>query len=143
MLYVPINELPAMLEPFSVLLDLTSINERINCHAHGHKTVPVEECVLFVSNHHHHLISGNEFLSRILAQGLYELKVELEDFSGNTRYARYTTFDVGDRTTNFNLTVDGYSGDAGTKTKLTFKASPNIAAGGNLTFSCFINKPIE
>ena len=62
----------------------------------------------------HHIISGNEFLSRILAQGLYELKVELEDFSGNTRYARYTTFDIGDRTSNFKLTVAGYSGDAGT-----------------------------
>ena len=80
-------------------------------------------------HHHHHLISGNEFLSRILAQGLYELKVELEDFSGNTRYARYTTFNVGDRTTNFNLTVDGYSGDAGTKTNFTFKGQLNIAAG--------------
>ena len=62
----------------------------------------------------HNLISGNEFLSRIVGQGLYELKVELEDFSGNTRYARYTTFDIGDRTSNFKLTVSEYSGDAGT-----------------------------
>ena len=62
----------------------------------------------------HHLVSGNEYLSRILAQGQYELKVELEDFDGNTRYARYTTFDVGNRTSNFKLTVGGYSGDAGT-----------------------------
>ena len=65
-----------------------------------------------------YLISGNEFLSRLLAQGQYELKVELEDFSGNTRYARYTTFDVGDRTSNFKLTVGGYYGDAGTKAKV-------------------------
>ena len=65
----------------------------------------------------YHLIAGNEFLSRISAQGLYELKVELEDFDGNTRYARYTTFGVGDQTTNFKLVVGGYSGDAGTKTK--------------------------
>ena len=60
-----------------------------------------------------YLITGNEFLVRISAQGHYELKVELEDFDGNTRYARYTTFDVGDRASNFKLTVDGYSGDAG------------------------------
>ena len=61
----------------------------------------------------HNLISGNEFLSRILAQGLYELKVELEDFNSETRYAKYTTFNVGDRTSNFKLTVGDYSGDAG------------------------------
>ena len=70
------------------------------------------ECICFIPDHH--LISGNEFLSRIQAQGLYELKIELEDFSGNTRYARYTTFDIGDRTSNYKLTVAGYSGDSGT-----------------------------
>ena len=43
--------------------------------------------------------------------------MELEDFDGNTRYARYATFDVGDRSSNFKLTVGGYSGDAGTKAK--------------------------
>ena len=84
-----------------------------------------------------HLISGNEFLSRISTQGLYELKVELEDFEGNTRYARYTTFEVGDRTSNFRLTVDGYSGDAGTNTKLTLKGLSKIAIEDMFTFSCF------
>ena len=69
---------------------------------------------------HHYLISGNEFLSMILAQGQYELKVELEDFSGETRYARYTTFNIGDQTSNFKLTVDGYSGDAGTSTTVYY-----------------------
>ena len=93
---------------------LVATNERINCLAQIYNTVPVVECVIFVSHHHHLSDSGNEFLSRISAQGQYELKVELEDFDGNTRYARYTTFDVGNRTTNFNLTVGGYSGDAGT-----------------------------
>ena len=92
---------------------MVATNERINCLAQKYNTVAVVVYVLFVSNHHH-LISGNEFLSRILTQGQYELKVELEDFDGNTRYARYTTFDVGNRTSNFKLTVGGYSGDAGT-----------------------------
>ena len=88
-----------------------------------------------------YLISGNEFLSRISAQGLYELKVELEDFDGNTRYARYTTFNVGDRTSNFKLTVGGYSGDAGTKIKLTLKGLPILQQRTFLHFlASFINQ---
>ena len=41
------------------------------------------------------------------------LRVDLGDFDGNTRYAQYTTFSVGDSTTEYTLTVGGYSGTAG------------------------------
>ena len=41
------------------------------------------------------------------------LRVDLGDFDGNTSYAQYTTFSVGDNTTEYNLTVGGYSGTAG------------------------------
>ena len=59
------------------------------------------------------MTSGNQYLSRVVAQGTYELKVELEDWDGNTRYALYSTFEIGDRTENYKLTIAGYSGDAG------------------------------
>ena len=42
-----------------------------------------------------------------------ELRVDLEDSSGNTRYAQYTDFGIGDASTNYVLTVAGYSGTAG------------------------------
>ena len=41
------------------------------------------------------------------------LRLDLGDFDGNTSYAQYTTFSVGNSTTAYNLTVGGYSGTAG------------------------------
>ena len=41
-----------------------------------------------------------------------ELRVDLEDFSSNTRYAQYTNFGIGDTSSNYVLTVAGYSGTA-------------------------------
>ena len=41
------------------------------------------------------------------------LRVDLGDFDGNTRYAQYTTFSVGDSASKYTLTVGGYSGTAG------------------------------
>ena len=44
----------------------------------------------------------------------YKLRVELEDFEGERRWAEYSTFYVNPVTDNYRLTVGGYSGDAGT-----------------------------
>ena len=41
------------------------------------------------------------------------LRVDLEDFDGNTRYANYSTFKVLDSSRKYQLNVAGYSGDAG------------------------------
>ena len=43
----------------------------------------------------------------------YTLRVDLEDFDNETRYAKYSTFNIGDNTTDYTITVGGYSGDAG------------------------------
>ena len=43
----------------------------------------------------------------------YTLRVDLEDFENETRYAKYSTFNIGDSTTDYTNTVGGYSGDAG------------------------------
>lgn len=45
--------------------------------------------------------------------GNNELRVELEDWEGNTAYAKYSTFRVASGVKHFRLTVDGYSGTAG------------------------------
>ena len=42
-----------------------------------------------------------------------ELRVDLEDFNNNARFAKYRTFNVGPSTSNYSLTVSGYSGTAG------------------------------
>ena len=43
----------------------------------------------------------------------YTLRVDLEDFENETRYAKYSTFNIGDSTTEYTITVGGYSSDAG------------------------------
>lgn len=39
--------------------------------------------------------------------------IHLEDFEGNSRYAEYTEFSIGDATTKYTLNLSGYSGTAG------------------------------
>jgi hypothetical protein len=41
------------------------------------------------------------------------LRVDMDDFEGNTRFAKYSLFQVLDATTDYQLMIDGYSGDAG------------------------------
>ncbi|XP_078675579.1 microfibril-associated glycoprotein 4-like [Branchiostoma floridae x Branchiostoma belcheri] len=56
---------------------------------------------------------GNDNLARLTGQDVYELRVDLEDFEGNSAYAKYSTFRVEDELEQYKLTVDGYSGNAG------------------------------
>ena len=43
----------------------------------------------------------------------YELRIGLEDFEGQTGYAKYTTFSIGDASSLYTLSVSGYSGNIG------------------------------
>nr|XP_014127356.1 tenascin [Zonotrichia albicollis] len=55
---------------------------------------------------------GLENLHKITSQGQYELRVDLRD-KGDTAYAVYERFSVGDAKSRYRLRVDGYSGTAG------------------------------
>ncbi|XP_041374676.1 microfibril-associated glycoprotein 4-like [Gigantopelta aegis] len=56
---------------------------------------------------------GNEIIHQITRRTVYELRIELEDFEGNTRYAMYSPFSLGSEAENYTLHVASYSGDAG------------------------------
>ncbi|XP_063420269.1 fibroleukin-like [Mytilus trossulus] len=57
---------------------------------------------------------GNENLMFIVRQGSYQVRFDLEDFTGDTSYAVYDTIDVGDESLNYSLLLVGYSdGTAG------------------------------
>ena len=56
---------------------------------------------------------GLSKIHRLTQEGSNTLRVDLGDFENNTRYAQYTTFSVGNSTTEYTLTVGGYSGTAG------------------------------
>jgi len=42
-----------------------------------------------------------------------QLRVDMQDFQLNSRYAKYTSFSVGDSVSKYTLSVSGYSGTAG------------------------------
>lgn len=54
-------------------------------------------------------------LKRYLSQGgyMFELRVDLEDFEGESRYAKYSFFNIGEIMDSYTLYVTGYSGSAG------------------------------
>lgn len=48
----------------------------------------------------------------------YILRVELEDFTNENRYAEYQSFTVGNVESKYRLDIDGYSGNAGLFTNI-------------------------
>ncbi|KAL9982289.1 hypothetical protein ACROYT_G004315 [Oculina patagonica] len=56
---------------------------------------------------------GNDNLHRLTAADDVMLRVDLEDFDGDIRYAGYTTFKVADEGDRYRLLIGGYSGTAG------------------------------
>ena len=55
------------------------------------------------------------------------LRVEVADFEGNSAYAEYSTFNIGDSSAKYVLTIDGYSGTAGDS--MTNSYDPHSANG--------------
>ncbi|KAG7167681.1 Fibrinogen C domain-containing protein 1-like 3 [Homarus americanus] len=56
---------------------------------------------------------GLDHIHALTDQTVYELRVDLADFSGNRRSAKYSLFYVHNRDAFYLLEVDGYSGTAG------------------------------
>ncbi|XP_041360588.1 techylectin-5B-like [Gigantopelta aegis] len=56
---------------------------------------------------------GNTNIHRLTNQGVYDLRVDLEDFDGNTSYALYRNFTIASEDEYFRLNVGQYTGDAG------------------------------
>ncbi|XP_067121694.1 techylectin-5A-like [Centruroides vittatus] len=56
---------------------------------------------------------GNEKLHALTNQGSYSLRIDMKDKEGNSRYAQYKQFKIGNEQELFQLHVSGYSGDAG------------------------------
>ena len=56
---------------------------------------------------------GNDNLHRLTATDDVILRVELEDFEGDKRYAECTSFKEADALDRYKLLIAGYSGTAG------------------------------
>ena len=53
---------------------------------------------------------GLDKIHRLSSGGKYKLRVDLEDFAGNTVYAEYDSFAVGGEGTKYKLSIGSYSG---------------------------------
>jgi ficolin len=42
-----------------------------------------------------------------------ELRVDVQDWEGQRRFAKYSTFKIGDASSKYTLYAEGYSGNAG------------------------------
>eukprot|EP00058_Branchiostoma_floridae_P007810 XP_002593298.1 hypothetical protein BRAFLDRAFT_83845 [Branchiostoma floridae] len=56
---------------------------------------------------------GNDIIHFLTEQKDYRLRIDLEDFEGQRRFAEYNTFRVDDQEQNYRLEVSGYQGNAG------------------------------
>ncbi|XP_062571879.1 microfibril-associated glycoprotein 4-like [Saccostrea cucullata] len=56
---------------------------------------------------------GNQILYEITNLGWYELRINLEDFDGKKRFAKYSHFKIGHEAQGYKLMISGYTGNAG------------------------------
>lgn len=56
---------------------------------------------------------GNENIHLLTIRAKQELRVDLQKFSGEKAYAKYSTFSVASEADKYKLTVAGYNGTAG------------------------------
>ena len=56
---------------------------------------------------------GLSKMHRLTKSRYKQLRIDLGDFDGNFRYANYSSFSVGNSTTDYTLSLSGYSGNAG------------------------------
>ncbi|XP_078684952.1 uncharacterized protein LOC144918264 [Branchiostoma floridae x Branchiostoma belcheri] len=68
---------------------------------------------------------GNENIHLLTSKKDYSLRIDLEDWSGNKRYAEYDTFRVAGESDAYRLTVSGYSGTAGNSVTANDAATNN------------------
>jgi len=67
--------------------------------------------------YHKNFYLGNKNIYVATLQSIFpkgsELRIELEDWEGSSRYAKYKTFQVGNELTKYRMHVTGYKGNAG------------------------------
>ncbi|OPL33849.1 fibrinogen-related protein, partial [Mytilus galloprovincialis] len=64
-------------------------------------------------NPKHEFWLGNDNLHSLTSQDNYEMRIDLTDFEGNMAFAKYNFFAIGDESSKFKLSANGYHGTAG------------------------------
>jgi hypothetical protein len=59
------------------------------------------------------LFSGNKFIATILREGFFELRIDMKDFDGFSRFVKYESVDVEEEAYKYRMHIYGYSGNTG------------------------------
>jgi len=73
----------------------------------------IDEQTTKLYNYTAYLSTGNDNIHTLTSQGNYKLRIDIEDFSGDSRYAVYDVFIVGDEASQYLLDIGRYSGNVG------------------------------
>ncbi|CAG2199449.1 unnamed protein product [Mytilus edulis] len=74
----------------------------------------ISQAVMFkLTNQSWEEFECNKNIAQLTSEGNHELRIDVEDWDGNKRYAVYKSFSVGDTSTKYQLTIGKYSGNAG------------------------------
>ena len=83
-----------------------------------------------------HVLTGNILLHILTSRSDYQLRIDLQDWNGNTTHANYKTFKIGSAYERYRLDIGGYTGDAGKNTCeyvsehfVNFKTFPSLLFG--------------
>jgi len=77
-------------------------------------------------------LGNDNLVAALQVNGNHELRVDLGSLDDETAYARYSSFNVGDSSTEYKLAVSGYTGTAG-KSLLKVNTATNFS---QLTNAC-------
>ena len=78
---------------------------------------------------------GLDKIHRLTNSDTYKLRVDLEDWQGETRFAKYTSFAISNEATNYKLSLGSYSGDSATCTNMKSRNWNNYAPGERTTWT--------
>ncbi|KAK4322553.1 hypothetical protein Pmani_006696 [Petrolisthes manimaculis] len=70
---------------------------------------------------------GLNHLNVITSQSLHEIRIDLCDYDGNRRWAKYALFYVGPEESHYHIRVDWYTGNAGDALRMIHNAKPFTA----------------
>ena len=89
-----------------------ALHRKLKIEQHGVKSGVPESLEFELPNYANYLSTGNDNIHTLISQGSYKLRIDIEDFPGDARYAVYDVFMVGDEASQYLLDIDGYSGNA-------------------------------
>ncbi|XP_062375993.1 angiopoietin-2a [Sardina pilchardus] len=110
--------LPSMTQPIKAYCDMetegggwTVLQRRFDGHVDFHRTWKEYKMGFGDVSGEHWL--GNEFTSQMTSDQTYVLRIELQDWEGNSGYSLYDEFSLADESQNYRIHLKGYSGSAG------------------------------